>query len=39
MKEMVINIFNTVGNAYCVDVEDGNRVYELIKRLWMTKIM
>jgi len=32
MKEMVINIFNTVGNAYCVDVEDGNRVYELIKK-------
>jgi len=31
MEEVNINIFNTVGNPFCVEANDGQKVYELIK--------
>ncbi len=31
MKEITINVFNTVGNSFCIDADDGNKVYNLIK--------
>lgn len=32
MQEITINIFNTVGNVFCVEVEDGEKVYNLIRK-------
>jgi hypothetical protein len=28
----IISIVNTVGDAYCVEAEDGQKVYDLIKK-------
>jgi len=32
MDEITINVFNTVGNSFCVEADDGQKVYELIKK-------
>jgi len=32
MKEIIINIFNTVGNAFCVDSDDGEVIFRLIEK-------
>lgn len=32
MKEITIHVFNTVGNSFCVEAEDGDKVYALIKK-------
>ncbi len=32
MKKLEISIFSLVGNAFCVEAEDGNKVYEFIKQ-------
>jgi len=32
MKSIVINIFNIVGSSFCVEANDGEKVYELIKQ-------
>jgi len=32
MDKITINIFNTVGNSFCVEADDGQKVYELIKK-------
>ena len=32
MSKININVYNTVGNSLCVDTEDGQKVYELIKK-------
>lgn len=31
MKEIVISVFNTVGDTFCVDANDGQKLYDLIK--------
>jgi len=37
MGKLTINIVNTVGNSFCVEAEDGQRVYELIKKVFLEK--
>lgn len=32
MKNITINIVNTVGDSFCVEAEDGQKVFELIKK-------
>jgi UDP-N-acetyl-D-mannosaminuronic acid transferase (WecB/TagA/CpsF family) len=32
MKNITINIVNTVGDSFCVEADDGQKVYELIKK-------
>lgn len=32
MEEVTISIYNTVGDSFCVDAEDGKKVYELIHK-------
>jgi hypothetical protein len=32
MEEININVFNLVGSSYCVESDDGNKVYIQIKR-------
>jgi hypothetical protein len=32
MKSLIINIVNTIGDVYGVEAEDGQKVYELIKK-------
>lgn len=32
MEDIVINIVNTIGDSYGVESEDGQKVYELIKK-------
>lgn len=32
MESTTINIFNVVGDAFCVEADDGQKVFELIKR-------
>lgn len=32
MNEITINVFNTVGNSFCVDAEDGQKVYALLQK-------
>ena len=32
MEEIIINVFNTVGNSFCVEAEDGQKVYDLVKK-------
>lgn len=32
MGKIVISIFNTVGDKYCIEAEEGEKVYKLIKR-------
>jgi hypothetical protein len=37
MDNLTINIVNTIGDVYGVEVEDGQKVYELIKKAFETK--
>jgi hypothetical protein len=32
MENTTINIFNTVGSSFCVESEDGQKVFELISK-------
>ena len=32
MNEINLSVFNTVGNAYCVDAGDGEKVYHLLRK-------
>lgn len=32
MESTTINIFNTVGSSFCVESEDGQKVFELISK-------
>ena len=32
MENTTINIVNTVGDSFCVEAEDGQKVFELIKK-------
>jgi len=32
MDEIIINVFNIVGNNFCVDTDDGQKVFDLIKK-------
>lgn len=33
MENSTINIVNAVGNSFCVEAEDGQKVFELIKKV------
>ncbi len=33
MKDSTINILNVVGDTFCVEAEDGQKVFELIKKV------
>lgn len=33
MKEIEVNVYAIVGNSYCVDVEDGEKVFEVLKKI------
>ena len=33
----MINIVNTVGDSFCVEAEDGQKVFELIKKVLLEK--
>lgn len=32
MEEIIIRIFNVVGNSFCVEADDGQKVFDLIKK-------
>ncbi|HPS87700.1 MAG TPA: STAS-like domain-containing protein [Spirochaetota bacterium] len=32
MQEITISVFNIVGNPFCVDAEDGQKVYAFLKK-------
>jgi hypothetical protein len=32
MQEIIIHVFNTVGSGFCVDADDGQKVYGLITK-------
>ncbi len=32
MEAIMINVFNTVGNSFCVESDDGDKVYALLKK-------
>jgi len=32
MQEITISVFNTVGSEFCVDADDGQKVYDLIAK-------
>lgn len=32
MEILTISVFNVVGNSFCVEADDGQKVYELIKK-------
>jgi len=32
MENIVINIFNIVGSSFCVEADDGEKVYTLLKK-------
>ncbi len=32
MEILTISVFNTVGNSFCVEADDGQKVYEIIKK-------
>ena len=32
MEKVTINVFNTVGDSFCVEAEDGQKVFFLIKK-------
>lgn len=34
MENITINIVNTVGNTFCVEAQDGQKVFELIKKVF-----
>lgn len=35
MENSTINIVNTVGNTFCVEAEDGQKVFELLKKVFL----
>ncbi len=37
MENTTINIVNTVGDSFCVEAEDGQKVFELIKKVLSEK--
>lgn len=37
MDNSTINIVNTVGDSFCVEAEDGQKVFELIKKVLTEK--
>jgi hypothetical protein len=37
MESTTINIVNVVGDAFCVEADDGQKVYNLIKRAYTEK--
>lgn len=37
MESITINIFNVVGDAFCVEAEDGQKVFDLIKKAFSEK--
>lgn len=37
MREIIISVFNTVGNAFCVEADDGEKVYALIEKAFQEK--
>ncbi len=37
MKETKINIINVVGSSFCVEAEDGQKVYDLIEKAFNGK--
>lgn len=37
MERSTINIVNAVGNSFCVEAEDGQKVFELIKKIFLEK--
>ncbi len=32
MQEIIISVFNMVGSAFCVEADDGQKVYDLIEK-------
>ncbi len=32
MEEIIISVFNTVGCGFCIEVDDGQKVYNLIEK-------
>ncbi|KAF5423447.1 MAG: hypothetical protein C5S41_07310 [Candidatus Methanomarinus sp.] len=32
MQEIIIHVFNTVGSGFCVEADDGQKVYGLITK-------
>ena len=32
MEILTISVFNVVGNSFCVEADDGQKVYEIIKK-------
>ncbi len=37
MQDVKLNIFNTIGSTFCVDVDDGQKVYVLIKKALLSE--
>ena len=37
MENSTINIVNTVGDSFCVEAEDGQKVFEMIKKAFTEK--
>ncbi len=33
MDEIIISVFNAVGSSFCVEADDGQKVYDLIKKV------
>jgi hypothetical protein len=33
MKEVEVNIYSIVGNSFCVDAEDGEKVFQALKKI------
>lgn len=33
MKEIEVNVYSIVGNSFCVDAEDGEKVFEVLKKI------
>ena len=32
MQEIIISVFNMVGSTFCVEADDGQKVYNLIEK-------
>lgn len=33
MKEIEVNVYSIVGNSFCVDAEDGEKVFEALRKI------
>lgn len=33
MNEIEVNVYSIVGNSFCVDAEDGEKVFEVLKKI------